>query len=65
LGYESGIRRRVRPLCWRYGYRPLPSVIENWAKHQKDRPARSEALRSLIEIALSAKPKRQSNRGEK
>jgi hypothetical protein len=35
-----------------------------WAKRQKDRPSRSEAIRRLIEIALTTKPKRQSNRGE-
>ncbi len=47
----------------------LPSntrtAIENWAKQQKDRPSRSEAIRRLIEIALTAKSKRQSGRGEK
>jgi len=42
----------------------LRSVIENWAKHQKDRPSRSEAIRRLLEIALATKPKRQS-RGDK
>ena len=40
-------------------------AIENWAKRQKDKPSRSEAIRRLIEIALTAKSKRQSNRGEK
>jgi metal-responsive CopG/Arc/MetJ family transcriptional regulator len=43
----------------------LRSAIETWAKQQKDRPSRSEAIRRLIEIALTAKSKRQSNRGEK
>jgi hypothetical protein len=40
-------------------------MIETWAKEQKDRPSRSEAIRRLIEIALTAKTKRQSSRGEK
>lgn len=40
-------------------------AIENWAKQQKDRPSRSEAIRRLIEIALTTKSKRQSIRGEK
>ena len=37
-------------------------AIENWAKQQKDRPSRSEAIRRLIEIALAAKPKRYPER---
>jgi Arc/MetJ-type ribon-helix-helix transcriptional regulator len=41
------------------------SAIETWAKQQKDRPSRSEAIRRLIEIALNAKAKRQSTRGDK
>jgi Arc/MetJ-type ribon-helix-helix transcriptional regulator len=32
-------------------------AIENWAKQQKDRPSRSEAIRRLIEIALASKTK--------
>jgi metal-responsive CopG/Arc/MetJ family transcriptional regulator len=36
-----------------------------WAKQQKDRPSRSEAIRRLIESALAAKSKRRSSRGEK
>jgi metal-responsive CopG/Arc/MetJ family transcriptional regulator len=36
-------------------------AVENWAKLQKDKPSRSEAIRRLIEIALTAKPKRQSS----
>jgi hypothetical protein len=40
-------------------------AIENWAKRQKDKPSRSEAIRRLIEIALTGKSKRQSSRGEK
>ena len=38
----------------------LRSAIETWAKQQKDRPSRSEAIRRLIEIALAAKPKNRS-----
>jgi metal-responsive CopG/Arc/MetJ family transcriptional regulator len=38
--------------------------VENWAKQQKDKPSRSEAIRRLIDIALAGKSKRQSN-GEK
>jgi hypothetical protein len=40
-------------------------MIEAWARKQADGPSRSEAIRRLIEIALAAKPKRQSSRGEK
>jgi hypothetical protein len=43
----------------------LRFAIETWAKQQKDKPSRSEAIRRLIEFALAAKPKRQSSRGEK
>jgi metal-responsive CopG/Arc/MetJ family transcriptional regulator len=43
----------------------LKATIDNWAKQQDDKPSRSEAIRRLIEIALTAKSKRQSNRGEK
>jgi metal-responsive CopG/Arc/MetJ family transcriptional regulator len=31
----------------------LRSAIETWAKQQKDKPSRSEAIRRLIEIALT------------
>jgi hypothetical protein len=31
--------------------------IESWAKKQKDKPSRSEAIRRLIEIALGSKLK--------
>jgi hypothetical protein len=41
------------------------SAIENWAKQQKDRPSRSEAIRRLIEIALATKSKWQSSLGDK
>jgi metal-responsive CopG/Arc/MetJ family transcriptional regulator len=40
-------------------------MIEMWAKQQRDKPSRSEAIRRLIEFALTVKSKRQSNRGEK
>jgi predicted nucleic acid-binding protein len=40
-------------------------TIQTWAKHQKDKPTRSEAIRRLIEIALTTKSKRQSSPGEK
>src|SRR5262249_39419084 len=40
------------------------SAIETWAKQQKDKPSRSEAIRRLIEIALNTKPKRRSSGGE-
>ena len=43
----------------------LRSAIEAWAKQQPDKPSRSEAIRQLVEFALKAKTKRQSNRGEK
>jgi hypothetical protein len=36
------------------------SAIEKWAKQQKDRPSRSEAIRRLIEIALATKPRNRS-----
>jgi Arc/MetJ-type ribon-helix-helix transcriptional regulator len=38
----------------------LRSAIETWAKQQKDRPSRSEAIRRLIEIALATKPRNRS-----
>jgi hypothetical protein len=37
-------------------------AIENWARQQKDKPSRSEAIRRLIEIALASKPKRQTSK---
>ena len=40
-------------------------AVENWAKLQKDKPSRSEAIRRLIEIALVGKSKRQNDRDEK
>ena len=33
----------------------LRSKIENWARHQNDKPSRSEAIRRLLEFALAAK----------
>jgi metal-responsive CopG/Arc/MetJ family transcriptional regulator len=38
----------------------LRAEIESWAKQQKDKPSRSEAIRQLIEIALSTKAKKPS-----
>jgi hypothetical protein len=42
----------------------LPSTtrvaIENWAKQKKDKPSRSEAIRRLIEIALTVGSKTRS-----
>ena len=35
----------------------LRSAIENWAKQQKDKPSRSEAIRRLIKFALAVKTK--------
>lgn len=35
--------------------------IENWAKQQNDKPSRSEAIRQLIELGLTAKAKRNHN----
>jgi len=43
----------------------LRSAIETWAKQQRDKPSRSEAIRRLIEIALATKSKRQSSHGDK
>jgi metal-responsive CopG/Arc/MetJ family transcriptional regulator len=40
-------------------------MIETWAGQQKDKPSRSEAIRRLIEIALTVRVKRQSGRSEK
>jgi hypothetical protein len=63
-------KKRGRPAT---GHDPVLTVrlsptariaVENWAKQQPDKPSRSEAIRRLIEIALSAKSKRQSTRGE-
>jgi len=37
-------------------------AIENWAKQQKDKPSRSEAIRRLIEIALASKTKNHTSK---
>jgi metal-responsive CopG/Arc/MetJ family transcriptional regulator len=42
----------------------LRSDIENWAKRQKDKPSRSEAIRRLIEFALAVKAKGQNTHDE-
>jgi hypothetical protein len=39
-------------------------AIENWARQQKDKPSRSEAIRRLIEAGLAAKSKKR-NAGDK
>jgi Arc/MetJ-type ribon-helix-helix transcriptional regulator len=36
----------------------LRSAIEAWAKQQGDKPSRSEAIRRLIEIALTVNTKK-------
>ena len=36
----------------------LRLAIETWARHQKDKPSRSEAIRRLIELALTAEAKK-------
>ena len=46
-------------------YPDLERRIDEWASKQFDRPGRPEAIRRLIEIALTTKSKRQSNRGER
>jgi hypothetical protein len=35
----------------------LRSAIEDWANQQPDKPSRSEAIRRLVEIALTARSK--------
>jgi metal-responsive CopG/Arc/MetJ family transcriptional regulator len=35
-------------------------AVENWAKQEKDKPSRSEAIRRLIEFALAAKSRKAS-----
>jgi hypothetical protein len=37
---------------------------EDWAKRQKDKPSRSEAIRRLIEFALAVKAKGQNTHDE-
>jgi metal-responsive CopG/Arc/MetJ family transcriptional regulator len=39
----------------------LRAEIENWAKQQKDKPSRSEAIRRLIEVALAIKAKKSNS----
>jgi hypothetical protein len=64
-------KKRGRPAT---GHDPVLTVrlspttriaVETWAKQQSDKPSRSEAIRRLIEIALTTKLKRQSDRREK
>jgi hypothetical protein len=40
------------------------TAIETWAKQQKDSPTRSEAIRRLIEIALTGKSKKETKRNK-
>jgi metal-responsive CopG/Arc/MetJ family transcriptional regulator len=42
----------------------LRSAIQSWAKKQKDKPSRSEAIRRLIEFALVVKAKGQNTHDE-
>jgi hypothetical protein len=42
----------------------LERRVDKWAFNQSDKPGRPEAIRRLIEIALTAKSKRQMSRGE-
>jgi hypothetical protein len=46
-------------------YPALERRVDQWASRQPDKPGRPEAIRRLIEIALTTKSKRQSSRGEK
>jgi hypothetical protein len=46
-------------------YPELERRVDQWASRQPDKPGRPEAIRRLIEIALAAKSKRQSSRGDK
>jgi hypothetical protein len=46
-------------------YPDLERRVDQWAANQADKPGRPEAIRRLIEIALTTKLKRQSDRREK
>jgi hypothetical protein len=46
-------------------YPELERRVDQWSSRQPDKPGRPEAIRRLIEIALTVKSKQQSNRGEK
>jgi hypothetical protein len=46
-------------------YPDLERRVDQWASDQPDKPGRPEAIRRLIEIALTAKTKRQSGRGDR
>ena len=43
--------------CWRPAAASEAAEIESWAKQQKDKPSRSEAIRQLLEVALASKAK--------
>jgi hypothetical protein len=45
-------------------YPELERGVDQWASSQADKPGRPEAIRRLIEIALTAKSKRQGSRGQ-
>ena len=42
----------------------LRRSIEDWAAKQDDQPGRSEAIRRLVELGLTVKPKARSRGGE-
>jgi len=44
---------------------PLLALLDTWIANQDILFSRPEAIRRLIEIALTAKTKRQSSRGDK
>jgi hypothetical protein len=46
-------------------YPDLERRVDQWASNQPDKPGRPEAIRRLIEIALTAKTKRQGGRGDR
>jgi len=46
-------------------YPELERRIDDWASKQSDRPGRPEAIRRLVEIALTVKLKQQRSRREK
>ena len=54
-----GVRKRQQPKKPTYTYHVM--AIENWAKQQKDKPSRSEAIRRLIQSALAAKSNKRSS----
>ena len=64
----GGLLRWLAKPAWRQMVRIQPGLLatlDSWIVEQDIAFTRPEAIRRLIEIALSAKSKRQSNRGEK